>query len=230
MRIAQISPLIEPVPPKTYGGTERIVSFITEELVKRGHEVTLFASGDSQTKARLIAISPRNLREERQQNQSPMDPLAWNFIQLEKVLSLKSEFDILHFHTDYLHFPVSRLAHYAHVTTLHGRLDIAGLDLLYSHFQDIPVVSISNHQRIPVRRAFWAGTVYHGLPLDLYRPGIGKGSYLAFLGRISPEKRADRAIEIAKRVGIPLKIAAKVDKADTEYYESQIKHLLGDPL
>ncbi len=230
MRIAQVAPLIEPVPPKTYGGTERIVSYITEELVKRGHEVTLFASADSQTGARLVSVSPKNLREERMENPGLIDPLAWNFIQLEKLLKLQTQFDVIHFHTDYLHFPVSRQSAYAHITTLHGRLDIAGLDLLYDHFDDIPVVSISDHQRLPIKKAFWIATVYHGLPADLYHEDSGKGNYLAFIGRISPEKRVDRAIEIAKRAGIPLKIAAKVDKADIEYFETEIRHLLDDPL
>jgi glycosyltransferase involved in cell wall biosynthesis len=226
MRIAQVSPLIESVPPKGYGGTERIVSYLTEGLVKRNHEVTLFASADSETQARLISICPQGLRL----YQKGVDGLAYHFIQLEEVLKISSEFDVIHFHNEYLHFPVSRNSHYAHVNTLHGRQDVPGLSLLYEKFNDMPVVSISEHQRIPLPHALWVATVYHGLPLDLYKPVIQPGKYLAFLGRISVEKRVDRAIEIAKRAGIPLKIAAKVDPNDTKYYESKIKHLLDDPL
>lgn len=226
MRIAQISPLIESVPPQGYGGTERVVSYLTEELVKSGHDVTLFATADSKTSARLIPVSPQGLRL----YESKVDPLAYHFIQLEEVVSRASQFDLLHFHTDYLHFPVSRRCKYAHLTTLHGRLDLTGLHLLYKRYNDMPLVSISNSQRKPIPEARWLATVYHGLPTNMYKPVIQSGSYLAFLGRISEEKRVDRAIEIAKRTGMPLKIAAKVDAHDQEYYESQIKHLFDHPL
>jgi glycosyltransferase involved in cell wall biosynthesis len=227
MRIAQISPLIESVPPKGYGGTERIVSYITEELVRRGHDVTLFASGDSATAARLIASSPISIRQELSEQNPLIDPLIWSYIQLDDVLQFQNEFDILHFHTDFLHFPFSRQSNYAHVTTLHGRLDLAGLDLLYDRYSDIPLVSISDDQRQPVKNARWISTVYHGIPANQYKQGDGKGNYLAFLGRISTEKRVDRAIEIAKQTGMKIKIAAKIDRADKTYFE-QIKHLFSD--
>jgi glycosyltransferase involved in cell wall biosynthesis len=225
MRIAQVPPLIESVPPKGYGGTERIVSMLTEELVKRGHEVTLFASADSVTEACLVPICPKGLRLYSEN----VDSLAFHFVQLEAVRKRSAEFDVIHFHNDYMHFPVSRLMNYAHVTTLHGRLDTPGLKSLYKQFSDMPVVSISDNQRLPLPHAFWTSTIYHGLPLDMYKPGKGDGGYLAFLGRISVEKRPDRAIEIARKTGIPLKIAAKVDTADKEYYES-IKDLFDHPL
>ncbi len=226
MRIAQVAPLYESVPPKLYGGTERVVSYLTEELVKMGHEVTLFASQDSNTRAKLNGISKKALRLD----ENVKDPLAHHILLLENVLKEADKFDIIHFHIDYIHFPCVRRINTAHVTTLHGRLDIEDLKPLYKEYKDIPVVSISDYQRKPLPFARWVGTVYHGLPEDLYTPKFIPGSYLAFLGRISPEKRPDRAIEIAKRAGIPLKIAAKVDKADKEYYETCIKPLLDHPL
>jgi glycosyltransferase involved in cell wall biosynthesis len=226
MRIAQVAPLYESVPPKYYGGTERVVSYLTEELVHQGHEVTLFASGDSVTKARLIAGCRRSLRLDKQ----CIDQVAHHIVMLEHVFQQAAEFDIIHFHVDYLHFPLSRRRSTAHVTTLHGRLDIPDLVPLYQEFRDMPVISISNVQRKPLPSANWQATVYHGLPADLYRFRAQPGSYLAFLGRISPEKRVDRAIEIAKRVRIPLKIAAKVDRVDKKYFKSTIEPLLGDPL
>lgn len=226
MRIAQVAPLYESVPPKLYGGTERVVSYLTEELVKMGHEVSLFASSDSNTKAKLRGISQRALRLD----SSVKDPLAHHILLLERVLKETDKFDIIHFHIDYIHFPCVRRIDTAHVTTLHGRLDIPDLKPLYEEFKDIPLVSISNYQRHPLSFARWVGTVYHGLPEDLYTPKFSPGSYLAFLGRISPEKRPDRAIEIAKRAGIPLKIAAKIDKADRDYYDNCIKPLLDHPL
>jgi glycosyltransferase involved in cell wall biosynthesis len=222
MRIAQVAPLYESVPPKYYGGTERVVSYLTEELVRQGHEVTLFASGDSETKARLVAACPRSLRlDKRCQNQ-----MAHHFVMLEHVFRRVSEFDIIHFHVDYLHFPLSRREGVTQVATLHGRLDIPDLVPLYAEFQDMPLISISNGQRDPLPWANWQATVYHGLPRDIYRFHPEPGSYLAFLGRISPEKRVDRAIEIAKQVGMPLKIAAKVDQVDKDYFESVISPLL----
>ena len=222
MRIAQVAPLYESVPPKNYGGTERIVSYLTEELVRQGHDVTLFASGDSVTKARLVAVSRRSLR----MNKHCTDQMAHHVLMLEQVSQHAHEFDVVHFHIDYLHFPLSRRASIPHVTTLHGRLDLPDLVPLYEQFRDMPILSISNAQREPLPWANWQGTVYHGLPEDLFRFRPKPGNYLAFLGRISPEKRVDRAIEIAKRTGIPLKIAAKVDPVDKDYFEREIAPLL----
>jgi glycosyltransferase involved in cell wall biosynthesis len=222
MRIAQVSPLYESVPPGQYGGTERIVSYLTEELVKQGHEVTLFASGDSSTSAKLVTCCPRSLRTD----PGCADPMAHHYLMLEKVFSLASEFDLIHFHIDYLHFPLSRWRGLTQLSTLHGRLDIPDLVLLYEEFREMPLISISDAQRIPIPSAVWLGTVYHGLPEDLFSFHDTPGGYLAFLGRISPEKRLDRAIEIAKRIGMPLKIAAKIDKVDQEYFEEVIEPLL----
>jgi glycosyltransferase involved in cell wall biosynthesis len=226
MKIAQVSPLYESVPPKMYGGTERIVSYLTEELVNQGHEVTLFASGDSQTRAQLVAACPESLRLK----EDCLDQFAHHMLLLEMVQQRKEAFDIIHYHIDYFHFPLSRQSYIPHCTTLHGRLNIPDLQPLYNEYRDMPVVSISNSQRLPLPQANWVDTVYHGLPPDLYTPGEGAGKYLAFIGRISPEKRLDRAIAIAKRTGIPLKVAAKIDNADREYYETHIKHLMDDPM
>jgi len=226
MKIAQVAPLYESVPPKYYGGTERVVSYLTEELVRQGHEVTLFASGDSETKARLMAVCPRSLRLDKRCR----DQMAHHYIMLEDVFQRGAEFDIIHFHVDYMHFPQSRREAITHVTTLHGRLDIPDLVPLYHEFRDMPVISISNGQREPLPWANWQATVYHGLPEDIYRFRPEPGKYLAFLGRISPEKRVDRAIEIATRVGMPLKIAAKVDRVDKDYFESVITPLLRNSL
>lgn len=226
MRIAQVAPLYESVPPKYYGGTERVVSYLTEELVHQGHEVTLFASGDSVTKAHLVAACRRSLRLDKY----CIDQLSHQILMLEHVFQRATEFDIIHFHVDYLHFPLSRRQPITHVTTLHGRLDIPDLAPLYQEFRDMPVISISNMQREPIPWANWQATVYHGIPADMYRFRMEPGRYLAFLGRISPEKRVDRAIEIAKRVQIPLKIAAKVDPVDKKYFKREIEPLLADPL
>jgi glycosyltransferase involved in cell wall biosynthesis len=225
MRIAQVAPLYESVPPKYYGGTERIVSYLTEELLRQGHDVTLFASGDSETKARLIAACRRSLRMDKH----CVDQLAHHILMIEHVMERAAEFDIVHFHTDYLHFPASRRAQITHVTTLHGRLDIPDLVPVYQEFRDMPVVSISNGQREQLPWANWQATVYHGLPAAMYQFRDEPGSYLAFLGRISPEKRVDRAIEIAKQVRIPLKIAAKVDRVDKDYFQTVIEPLLRHP-
>ena len=219
MHIAQISPLYESVPPKSYGGTERVVSYLTEELVAQGHEVTLFASADSTTSARLIGCSQRSLRL----SEGSIDTLAHHVLMLECVGRHAQDFDILHFHIDYLHFPFTRRGGWTAVTTLHGRLDIPDLGPLYEEFQDMPVVSISDDQRRPLPHANWRATVHHGLPRDLYRLNDRPRPYLAFVGRISPEKRLDRAIEIAGRVGMPLRIAAKIDAADREYFETSIR-------
>ena len=225
LRIAQVSPLYESVPPKLYGGTERVVSYLTEELVALGHDVTLFASGDSQTAARLVPCCPTSLRL----NPDCIDKLAHHYIMLEEIFARAEEFDIIHFHIDYLHFPISRVTGIPQLTTLHGRLDLTDLPPLYHKYPDMPVVSISRAQRKPLPFANWVGNIYHGLPANALSLGDGGGKYLAFLGRISPEKRVDRAIEIALKVGMPLKIAAKVDRADREYYEARIKPLLNHP-
>jgi glycosyltransferase involved in cell wall biosynthesis len=229
MRIAQVAPLYESVPPHAYGGTERVVSYLTEELVRRGHEVSLFASGDSVTAARLVATHPRALRLD----PSHPDPLVQHLLLLERLFREAQQFDVIHFHCDYLHFPFSRRVPVVAVTTLHGRLDLAGLPALYREYRDMPVVSISRSQRAQLPEAAWTGTVHHGLPPDLYRfqewDGTRNRGYLAVLGRISPEKRVDLAIEIATRAGWPLKIAAKVDPADRNYFESVIRPLLGRP-
>jgi glycosyltransferase involved in cell wall biosynthesis len=227
MKIAQVAPLYESVPPKLYGGTERVVSYLTEELVRQGHDVVLFASGDSQTSAELRAICPRSLRLE---GKKVIDPLAHHIRMLEMVAQESEEFDVIHYHVDYLHFPLSRRLAIPSVTTLHGRLDIPDIHPLFREFGEINLVSISDDQRVHIPWANWAGTVHHGLPEDLYQPMVKPGKYLAFLGRISPEKRVDRAIEIAKQAGMPLKIAAKVDRADKEYFDEKIRKLLDHPL
>jgi len=226
MRIAQVAPLFESVPPKYYGGTERIVSYLTEELVRQGHDVTLFASGDSVTRARLVAGCRRSLRLDKH----CLDQMAHHVLMLENVCQRLGEFDCAHFHVDYLHYPLSRRARTPQVTTLHGRLDIPDLQPLYAEFRDMPVVSISNSQREPLPGANWQATIYHGLPQDLYAFNAAPGEYLAFLGRISPEKRVDRAIEIAREAGMPLRIAAKVDDVDQDYFDDFVKPLLQHPL
>jgi glycosyltransferase involved in cell wall biosynthesis len=226
LRIAQVAPLYESVPPKLYGGTERVVSFLTEALVDDGHDVTLFASGDSETSARLVPGCPKSLRLN---NYECIDQLAHHFAMLEEVLERAEQFDIIHFHIDYIHFPLSKLSGLAHVSTLHGRLDSPDLVPLYRRYKDMPLISISLNQRKPLPWVNWIGNVYHGLPEDRLPLGEGHGNYLAFLGRISPEKRVDRAIEIAKQLNMPLKIAAKIDRADRDYYERQIKTLLNAP-
>ncbi|MDR3374627.1 MAG: glycosyltransferase family 4 protein [Ancalomicrobiaceae bacterium] len=223
MRIAQVAPLAESVPPKLYGGTERIVSYLTEELVRQGHDVTLFASGDSVTGAKLVPCAAKALRL----NPTVSDPLPHHLLMLDAVRSRAAEFDLVHFHIDLLHYPIMGAHRHHSLTTLHGRLDLRDSHVLYAAFSDYPLVSISDHQRRPMPAVTWAGTVHHGLPLDVldYSPGNQSG-YLAFLGRISPEKRPDRAIRIAERCGLPLKIAAKVDKADAEYWEAVIKPMV----
>ncbi len=226
MRIAQVAPLYESVPPRLYGGTERVVSWLTEELVRQGHDVTLFASGDSLTNARLIPVCPQALRLDPE----CMDPLAHHVKLIEQVLQCKDDFDVIHFHIDYLHFPVSRSLDLPQLTTLHGRLDIPDLVPLYREFSEMPVVSISDAQRLPLPWINWQGTVHHGIPEDVLQARYELGKYLAFLGRISPEKGVDRAIEIAIQAGVPLKIAAKVDRADREYFEDVIEPMLDHPL
>jgi glycosyltransferase involved in cell wall biosynthesis len=220
MKIAQIAPLAESCPPRLYGGTERIVSYLTEELVAQGHEVTLFASGDSRTSAELVRCSKQALRL----NPEVKDHVPYHIIMLDEVRRRADEFDVLHFHIEQWHFPLIRDIGDRTVTTLHGRLDLPDLKPFYAAFPDIPLVSISNRQRRPLPRHInWVGNVPHGLPRDLlsFNPEP-KGGYLAFLGRISPEKRPDRAIDIALRAGMPLKIAAKIDKADQAYWTKAI--------
>jgi glycosyltransferase involved in cell wall biosynthesis len=219
MRIAQIAPLCERVPPKLYGGTERIVSYLTEELVRQGHEVTLFASGDSKTSAKLVPCCDRALRL----NPSVKDTLPYHIIMLEEVRKRADQFDLLHFHIDFLHAPMVRQLAARTLTTQHGRLDLPDLGPFYGVFRELPLVSISNNQRRYLPHANWVGSVHHGLPRDLlpFKPRPN-GGYLAFLGRISPEKGPNRAIEIAARAGMPLKIAAKVDRVDQTYWDEFI--------
>jgi glycosyltransferase involved in cell wall biosynthesis len=226
MRIAQVAPLYESVPPARYGGTERVVSWLTEELVEAGHDVTLFASGDSRTSSKLIPCCARSLRTD----PDCRDYLAHHIALIERVMQSAENFDIIHFHIDYVHFPVSRSEGLCQITTLHGRLDLPDLVPVYNEFSSMPVVSISYAQRRPLSWINWVGNVHHGLPPKSFSLDTGSGKYLAFLGRISPEKRPDRAIEIATRLGIPLKIAAKVDRADAQYFEREIRHLLDNPL
>jgi glycosyltransferase involved in cell wall biosynthesis len=226
VKIAQIAPLIESVPPRFYGGTERIVSYLTEALVKQGHDVTLFASGQSITTAKLVPCCAQALRL----NPSVRDPIPYYMVMLDKVRKMAPHFDVLHFHIDQFHFPIFHELPSQTVTTLHGRQDLPDLKHLYSGFPEMPLVSISDAQRRPINDANFAGTVYHGLPSDSLTPTLlARGGYLAFLGRISPEKRLDRAIEIARAVGLPLKIAAKVDRVDQEYFKTEIEPLLSLP-
>jgi glycosyltransferase involved in cell wall biosynthesis len=222
MKIAQVAPLAEAVPPKLYGGTERVVAYLTDALVDLGHEVTLFASGDSATKATLSPVWPRALRLDPEVR----DHFAPMFMQLETVARRAHEFDVIHSHLDYFGYPLLRGLGTPSVTTLHGRLDLHELPPLYRLYGDIPVVSISNSQRIPLPEANFVATVLHGLPQNLLSLGEGRGGYLAFLGRVSPEKAPDAAIRIAARAGIPLKIAAKVDRVDREYFKTTVEPLL----
>jgi len=226
MKIAQIAPLYESCPPRAYGGTERVVFYLTEELVRLGHEVTLFASGDSQTTAKLVPGCEAALRLDGRVK----DPLVYHMTMLDRVRRQADQFDILHFHTDYLHFPFFAEQWDRTLTTMHGRLDLADLAVMMRAFPQLPLVSISAAQQSPMPWANWYGTIHHGLPCELHRLGEGNGGYLAFLGRVSPEKGVDRAIAIARRVGLPLQIAAKVDPVDRAYYEAQIEPLLSDPL
>jgi glycosyltransferase involved in cell wall biosynthesis len=222
MRIAQVAPLAESVPPTLYGGTERVVSWLTEDLVRRGHHVTLFASGDSRTDAELAAVVPRALRLDREVK----DCQPYNYLLLDQVYARADEFDIIHFHVDMIHYPLFRPMAHRILTTLHGRLDLSDLHPFYRAFPELPLVSISNAQRKPMPPVNWIGTVHHGMPSDLYRAYSGDGQYLAFLGRICPEKGIEDAIAIAERVQMPLKIAAKVDDADRDYFEARVKPLL----
>jgi len=226
MRIAQLAPLAESVPPKRYGGTERIISYLTEELIRQGHEVTLFASGDSETQASLISVCRESLRCD----ESVSVPEAYLFQSIERAFRIASKFDVIHSHVDFLGLPWASRCTTPVLTTLHGRLDLPELLPLYALYKDQPLVSVSKSQQAPLAHANWAAAVHHGLPRDLYRFQEGGGGYLAFLGRMAAEKRPDHAIEIAKRTGIPLKIAAKVDPTDRAYFREQIEPLLDHPL
>ena len=226
MRIAQIAPLFESVPPRLYGGTERVVSWLTEQLVSLGHEVTLFASGDSVTNARLVPVCRQALRLD----PDCLDATAHHVLMVERAFSRTDDFDLIHFHVDYLHFSLTRRTQVPTLTTLHGRLDIPDLVPLYKHFCEVPVVSISDAQRKPLPWLNWQGTVHHGIPRKSLHFFPERGHYLAFLGRVSAEKGVDQAIEIAIRCEIPLKIAAKIDRADRDYFERVIKPLLAHPL
>jgi glycosyltransferase involved in cell wall biosynthesis len=225
MNIAQVAPLMESVPPRLYGGTERIVSYLTEELVRLGHDVTLFASGDSITSAELAPCCTRALRLD----PTVRDTIPHFMVMIDKVRERAEEFDVLHFHVDLFHFPLFRALAARTLTTLHGRQDLADLKPFYSRFGEMPLVSISNDQRKPLPHANFVATIHHGIPSDLHRPSLEQGSYLAFLGRISPEKRPDRAIRIARAAGVPLKIAAKVDKVDEDYFRNDILPLIDGP-
>ena len=227
MKIAQIAPLCEAVPPKLYGGTERVVAYLTDALVDLGHDVTLFASANAKTKAKLVPLRAQAIRLDPAPRKSEV---AAHLVMMDAVRGYADEFDVLHFHTDLLHLPLFEDIARRTLTTIHGRLDIADLDRLYRRWSDFPLISISDRQRGPIPDANWVGTVHHGLPTDLLRFSPHPlGGYLAFLGRISPEKRADRAIAIARSTGLPLKIAAKVDPVDTAYFHREIEPLLDPP-
>jgi len=226
MRIAQVAPLNEAVPPKLYGGTERVVSYLTEELVAMGHDVTLFASADSCTGARLVAGCPRALRLDT----GCTDRIVHHILQIEAVMAAAAGFDIIQFHCDTLHFPFARRSRVPVVTTLHGRQDLPDLQPLYREYRELPLISISDAQRAPLAGVNWLGTVHHGLPSALYRLQPRPGDYLAFLGRFSAEKRFDRAVAIARMTGVPLKVAAKADPHDREYFDAVVRPLLADPL
>jgi glycosyltransferase involved in cell wall biosynthesis len=219
MRIAQIAPLAESVPPKLYGGTERVVAWLIDELVELGHDVTLFASGNSQTRARLEAIWPYAFRLGRPRT----DPVAVQAVLLETMAKRAREFDVVHCHIDWLHLPLLTRSGVPFLSTFHGRLDIAGLPDVVRHFPDAPFVSISHNQRLPLPGANWLGTVYHGLPSGSLRPRFERGSYLAFLGRLTKEKGPEEAIRISRDAGVPLRIAAKVPKGERGYFKEQLE-------
>jgi glycosyltransferase involved in cell wall biosynthesis len=226
MKIAQVAPLFESIPPRKYGGTERVVSYLTEALVDQGHHVTLFATGDSVTAARLVPMAERGLRLDPERP----DWLMRHVMMVDRVFELAASFDVIHFHIDLLQYLLARRSAVPCVSTMHGRLDLNGLRALHEQFCTETLVSVSNSQREPLSNANWAGTVYHGLPRDLYRFHDKPQDYFAFVGRISPEKRLDRAIEIALACGTKLRIAAKIDPADVAYFEREIRPLLGHPL
>jgi glycosyltransferase involved in cell wall biosynthesis len=225
VRVAIVAPLFESVPPRLYGGTERVVSYLTEEMVAQGHEVTLFATADSRTRARLRPMAPGGLRLD----PGCRDPLAYHLVMLDHVFEAARDFDIVHFHLDYLQLPLARRLPVPSVTTMHSRLDIPELQMVHRRFDDAALVSISASQRRTMGWANWLATVHHGLPVQLYPFRARAGAYLAFLGRISPEKRPDRAIRLARALGIPLRIAAKIEKLDQPYFDEVIRPLLGGP-
>jgi glycosyltransferase involved in cell wall biosynthesis len=227
MRIAQVAPLAESVPPKLYGGTERVVAWLVEELVELGHQVTLFASGDSATRATLVPVWPRALRLGRPRS----DPAAACAVLLEAVARRAADFDVIHCHVDWMHLPLLRRLGVPFMTTMHGRLDLPGLPAVVRQFADAPFVSISNDQRTPLPGAHWLGTVYHGLPPDSLRPRFESGSYLAFLGRLAPEKGPETAIRLARAAGLPLRIAAKIPRGEKGYFKQQLEPLVdGDQI
>jgi glycosyltransferase involved in cell wall biosynthesis len=226
MRIAQVAPLIESVPPRAYGGTERVVHYLTETLVQMGHDVTLFASGDSHTSAKLVAVVDRSLRL----NPTRPDPVIWHTLMVDRVRELCSSFDVIHFHIDTVHLPVAIQCTTPSLTTLHGRLDLPDLKPLFRRFHRHPLVSISDNQRMPMPWANWLATIHHGLPLDLYSFHPEPQDYFAFVGRISPEKRCDRAIQIAIACDTPIRIAAKVDSVDRDYFAQKVEPMLDHPL
>ena len=224
MKIAQIAPLHEPVPPPKYGGTERVVALLSDALIDAGHDVTVYASGDSKTRAALRSCCDRAIRDK----PGCIDPVGLHYLMLEQVLHEASEFDVIHFHTDFLHFPFVRRLNRPHITTLHGRLDLPHLKSIYREYTDIPTVSISKSQKTYLPEANWVATIYHGIGKDEMTMGEGKGGYLAFLGRMSPEKGPDKAIQIARRAGMKIKMAAKVDPVDREFFETVVEPLLQD--
>jgi glycosyltransferase involved in cell wall biosynthesis len=226
MRIAQVAPLMESVPPKLYGGTERIVSYLTEELIKLGHDVTLFASGDSVTSAKLVSCTRTALRLD----PKVRDVIPYYMLMLDRVRRRSAEFDILHFHIDHLHFPLFRDMSERVLTTIHGRQDLHDSKPIYMGFDEMRLISISDSQRIPISGANFVATIYHGLPKSDLKPTLcPQGGYLAFLGRIAPEKGPETAIQIARSAGIPLKIAAKIDRADEQYFREKVAPLLDQP-
>jgi glycosyltransferase involved in cell wall biosynthesis len=227
MKIAQVAPLAESVPPKLYGGTERVVSWLTEDLVRRGHQVTLFATGDSETSAELVPVVPRALRLDPEVK----DCQPYNLLLVDQVYARADDFDVVHFHVDMIHYPLFRSMADRVVTTLHGQLDFPDLKPFYRAFAEMPLVSISQAQRRPLPPVNWLATVHHGLPKELFAAYLKPSSdYLAFVGRVCPEKGIEDAIAVAKRAGVPLKIGAKVDNADREYFEARVRSLLSDPL
>jgi len=226
MKIAQVAPLFESVPPTAYGGTERVVSYLTEALTAQGHDVALFASGDSITQARLVPIVKRSLRLD----PARPDWVVWHTIMIDRVIEQADQFDVIHFHIDFLHYPLAQHCATPSLTTMHGRLDLPDLRPLHERFHAHPLVSISNSQRAPLSNANWCGTVHHGLPTQLYRFHDKPRNYFAFVGRVSPEKRLDRAIEIAIACNTLLRIAAKIDAADRAYFDREIRTLIDHPL
>jgi glycosyltransferase involved in cell wall biosynthesis len=222
VRIAQLAPLAESVPPKLYGGTERVVSWLTEELVALGHDVTLFASGDSKTKARLVPVVPRAIRLSRPRP----EPFPAYAAQLDAITKSARNFDVIHCHTDWIHLPVVSFLDVPHVTTFHNRLDTPDIPPVAARFPQAPLISISDHHRLPLPSANWLGTVYHGMPADSMRPSYARGSYLAFLGRLTREKGPQTAIRLARQAGLPLRMAAKIPKAETRYYKETLAPLI----